>query len=109
MTLVTTLLSPEVYAVADLAELYRQRGQVETALAQLKTTMPMDVRHGQTVPGVRQELTGFAIVYHLVRRVMWPSATRQYTAVERNRDRNSAILVRLLRTPLLSRDPRPRP
>jgi IS4 transposase len=35
ITLVTTLLSPEAYSVADLAELYRQRWQVETALAQL--------------------------------------------------------------------------
>jgi hypothetical protein len=29
MTLVTTWLSPEVYAVADLADLYRVRWQVE--------------------------------------------------------------------------------
>jgi hypothetical protein len=27
---------------------------IETALAQLKTTMQMEVRHGQTVPGVLQ-------------------------------------------------------
>ena len=37
ITLVTTLLDAEIYRVADLAELYRQRWQVETALAQLKT------------------------------------------------------------------------
>jgi IS4 transposase len=83
MTLVTTLLSPEVYSVADLAELYRQRWQVETALAQLKTTMKMDVLHGNTVPGVLKELTVFAIVYNLVRMVMRQSATLQHTAVER--------------------------
>jgi IS4 transposase len=34
--------------VADLAELYRQRWQVETSLAQLKTTMQMDVLHCKT-------------------------------------------------------------
>jgi hypothetical protein len=50
MTLVTTLLDAEVYCVADLADLYRQRWQVETSLAQLKTTMPMDVLHCTTVP-----------------------------------------------------------
>jgi hypothetical protein len=83
MTLVTTLLDAAVYRVADLAELYRQRWQVETALAQLKTTMQMDVLHGQTVPGVLKEVTVFAIVYNLVRMVMCQSATLQHIGVER--------------------------
>jgi hypothetical protein len=83
ITLVTTLLDPAVYRVADLAELYRQRWQVETSLAQLKTPMPMDVLHGKTVPGVLKELTVFAIVYNLVRMVMCQSAMLQHLSVER--------------------------
>jgi IS4 transposase len=83
VTLVTTRLDAAVYPVAELAELYRQRWQVETSLAQLKTTMHMDVLHGKTVPGVLQELTMFAIVYNLVRMVMRQSATRHYLDVER--------------------------
>jgi hypothetical protein len=83
MTLVTTLLDAEVYRVADLAALDRQRWQVETSLAQLKTTRRMDVLHGQTVPGVLKELTVLAIVYHLVRMVMCPSALLQHLGVER--------------------------
>jgi hypothetical protein len=83
ITLVTTLLDTEVYSVPDLAELYRRRWQVETALAHLKTTMRMDVLHGKTVPGVLKELMVFAIVYNRVRLVMWPSAPLQHTAVER--------------------------
>jgi hypothetical protein len=43
---------------------------VETALAQLKTTMQMEVLHCKTVPGVLKELTVFTIVYNLVRLVM---------------------------------------
>ena len=82
ITLVTTLLDTAVYSGADLAERYRRRWQVETALAQLKTTMQMDVLHCKTVPGVLKELTVF-IVYNLVRLVMWQSATLQHTAVER--------------------------
>jgi hypothetical protein len=81
--LVTTLVDAEVYGVADLAELYRQRWQIETSLAQLKTTMQMDVLHGQTVPGVLKELTVFAIVYNLVRMVMCQSAILQHIGVER--------------------------
>jgi Transposase DDE domain len=83
ITLVTTLLDAEVYRVADLAELYRQRWQVETSLAHLKTTMQMDVLHCKTVSGVLKELTVFAIVYNLVRLIMWQSATLQHTAAER--------------------------
>ena len=78
ITLVTTLLDAETYGVADLAGLYRQRWQVETALAQLKTTMKMDVLHCKTVPGVLKELTIFAIVYNLVRLVMGQAARLQH-------------------------------
>jgi hypothetical protein len=83
ITLVTTLLDAEVYRVADLAALYRQRWQVETALAHLKTTMRMEVLHCKTVPGVLKELTVFAIVYNLVRMVMCQSARLQQIGVER--------------------------
>jgi Transposase DDE domain len=83
ITLVTTLLDAEIYRVADLAELYHQRWRVETSLAQLKTTMQMDVLHCKTVPGVLKELTAFAIVYNLVRMAMWHSAILQHIGVER--------------------------
>jgi len=83
VTLVTTLLDAETYCVADLAELYRQRWHVETALAQLKTTMQMDVLHCKTVSGVLKELTVFAMVYNLVRLVMGQSAALQRVNVER--------------------------
>ena len=45
--------------------------------------MQMDVLHGQTVPGVLKELTLFAIVYNLVRMVMWQSAVLQHIGVAR--------------------------
>ena len=61
---------PAVCPVADLAELYRWRWQVETSLARVKTTMQMDVLPSKTVPGVLKDLTIFAIVYNLVRMVM---------------------------------------
>jgi hypothetical protein len=80
---VTTLLEAEVYRVADLADLSRQRWQVETSLAQRKTTMQMEVLHCKTVPGVLKELTVFAIVDNLVRLVMCQSAMLQHLGVER--------------------------
>ena len=83
ITLVTTRLDPEVYFVSDLGELSHRRWQVETSLAHLKTTMPMDVLHCNTLPGVLKELTIFAIVYNLVRLVMGQSARLQHLGVER--------------------------
>jgi hypothetical protein len=56
---------------------------IETSLAQLKTTMQMDGLHGKTVPGVLKELTIFAIAYNLVRMVMCQSAGLQHIGVER--------------------------
>jgi hypothetical protein len=44
----------------------------------------MEVWHGQTVPGVLKELTGFAIVYNLVRTVMRHAAMLQHITVERS-------------------------
>ena len=81
--LVPTRRDAEVSPVADLSARYRQRWQVETALAQLKTPMPMAVLHGQTVPGGLKELTVCAIVDNLVRLVMCQSALRQHLGMER--------------------------
>jgi hypothetical protein len=83
VTLVTTLLDPEQYPVAELAELYRQRWQIEINFRHLKTTMKMDVLHCETVEGVLKELTVFALVYNLVRTVMQVAAERQEVAVDR--------------------------
>jgi hypothetical protein len=83
ITLVTTRLDAGSYRGTDLAALYRQRWQVETSLAHLKTTMRMDVLHCKTVSGVLKELTVFAIVYNLVRMVMGQSAMLQHLDVER--------------------------
>jgi Transposase DDE domain len=83
VTLVTTLLDAEIYRVAERAELYRQRWQVETSLAHLKTTMHMEVLHCKTESGVLKELIAFAIVYNLVRMVMGHSARLQHIGVER--------------------------
>jgi Transposase DDE domain len=83
ITLVTTLLDAVVYPVAELAELYRRRWQVETSPAHLKTTMRMDVLPCKTVPGVLKELTVFAIIYNLVRLVIGQSARLQHIDRER--------------------------
>jgi len=83
ITVVTTLLEAERYPWADVAELYWQRWEAETHLAQLKTTMKLDVLHCQTVLGVHKALLVFAILYNLVRLVILQSATQQQGGVQR--------------------------
>lgn len=83
ITLVTTLLDPERYPAAALADLYGVRWQVETNLRHLKTTMKMEVLHCQTVAGVLKELAMFALAYNLIRLVMLEAAQRQQVPLDR--------------------------
>jgi hypothetical protein len=83
ITLVTTLCDAQRYRAAALAKVYRLRWRVETNLSHLKRTMKMDVLRSETVAGVTKELTMFALVYNLVRVVMWEAARRQEVAVDR--------------------------
>lgn len=77
ITLVTTLVDAEAYSKDTLADLFRERWEIETNFAHLKTTMKMDVLKCKTVCGVLKELQVFALIYNLVRQVMLLAATRQ--------------------------------
>lgn len=83
ITLVTTLLDAERYTLDDLADQFHQRWEVETNIGHLKTTMKMDVLKCQTVDGVLRELQVFALIYNMVRQVMFAAASRQRVDVRR--------------------------
>jgi len=83
ITLVTTLVDAEIYSKQTLADLFRQRWEIETNFAHLKTTMKMDVLKCKTVDGVLKELQVFALIYNLVRQVMLLAAVRQQVDVRR--------------------------
>ena len=83
ITLVTTLLDVELYSLPALADLFRQRWEIETNFGHIKTTMKMDVLKCKTVDGVLRELHAFALVYNLVRQVMVEAADRQDVPVGR--------------------------
>jgi hypothetical protein len=82
VTLVTTLLDPQVYPKQALADLYKTRWQVETNLLALKQTMGMDVLRGQSVRVVMIELWVFVLVYNLVRIVMLRAAREQNVSLD---------------------------
>ena len=83
ITLVTTLLDAERYSPDDLAEVFRQRWEIETNFGHLKTTMKMDVLKCKTVEGVLRELQVFALIYNMVRQVLLEAAGRQGVDVRR--------------------------
>ena len=83
VTLVTTLLDPELYPSKALADLYFARWRVEQNLKDLKQTMKMDVLRCKSVDGVLKELNVYAMVYNLVRLVIGEAAQRQGVDVDR--------------------------
>lgn len=70
VALVTTLLDPLQWSDQAIAHLYRQRWQIETCLAHLKTTMKMDTLKCKSAQGVIKELIIYLLVYNLVRLIM---------------------------------------
>jgi hypothetical protein len=81
--LVTTLLDPTAYPLAELAQLYYDRWRIEVNLRHLKQTLHLDVLRSKTVVGVEKEIRMLALVYNLVRLVMLRSAELQHAPVER--------------------------
>lgn len=77
VTLATTLLDPDRYPAAALAELYRGRWQVETNLRHLKQTLGLAVLKSHTVVGVEKEILVFALVYNLVQSARTGAAAAQ--------------------------------
>jgi hypothetical protein len=76
LVVVATLVDPEQYPAAELAQLYRQRWQAELNLRSLKIVLQMDQLRCQTPHRVRNEFSMHLIAYNLIRQVMAVGAAR---------------------------------
>jgi hypothetical protein len=76
--LITTLTDPTTAPAIELAQLYHQRWQIETALAALKTDQrgPGIVLRSHQPAGVLQELWAMFCVYQAIRELAFHAATR---------------------------------
>lgn len=83
LTLVTTLLDPQLYPAEQLALLYARRWQIELWFRDLKTSMGMDVLRCQSPKMVHKELEMFFIAYNLVRCLMLRAATDHQADLQR--------------------------
>ena len=99
--LVTTILDPAMAPAAELAALYTERWEVETALAELKTTQrgPKQVLRSRSPELVAQEVWAHLLVHYALRVVM-PTAA---LAEDLDPDRLSFIrTLRVIRRQLIA-------
>jgi hypothetical protein len=91
--LITTITDPQAAPAAELAALYPQRWEFETALDELKTHQrgPRVVLRSKTPGGVRQELYGYLCVYYAIRWLM------HAVALEAGEDPDRLSFTRTLR------------
>jgi hypothetical protein len=101
--LVTTLLDPERYPAAELAGLYHQRWEIETAYYGLKVTLrgADRVLRSHTVQGVEQELYALLAVFQITRMAMTHAATT--TGIDPDR-LSFTIALRTARHTLINAD-----
>jgi hypothetical protein len=81
--LVTTLLDPKAYPVAELIAAYTRRWRLEMSLDDLKTTLGMESLHGKTPAMVHKELLVYLSAHNLIRWVIAKAATQESVDPER--------------------------
>lgn len=80
--LVTTLMNPIEYPRREVAELYRQRGDIEPRIGSLKTTLEMDVLRGKSPNAVRREVAATILGHNLVWMLIHEAAEQSDTCAQ---------------------------
>lgn len=83
--LATTVLDPDQAPADELAGLYAQRWEIETALDELKTHQggPNLILRSQHPDGVEQEIYGFLLTHHALRELVHEAAATAETDPDR--------------------------
>src|SRR5208283_2743293 len=74
LTIVTTLLDPELYPAQEILEAFLKRWRLEMCLDDLKTTLNMEKLNCRTPKLVHKELLVFLIAHNLLRWIMAQAA-----------------------------------
>jgi len=83
ITVVTTLLDPELYPAQEILQAYLRRWRLEMCLDDLKTTLQMDFLRSRSPMMVQKELYTRLIVHNLIRCLMAQAASQHAVALER--------------------------
>ena len=94
--LITTLLDSEQCPADELAALYHERWSIETAFAEIKTTLKGAdiVLRSKTPELVRQEFWGLLLAHHVVRKLMLEAALSRQRAPDWLSFKNSLSIIR---------------
>jgi hypothetical protein len=83
LTLVTTLLDPELYPADEIAQAYVRRWKLEMCLDDLKTTLGMDQLRCKSPAMVHREILALLIAHNLTRCIMAEAARKHDVPLER--------------------------
>jgi len=83
VTMITTLLDPERYPPAELAQLYARRWRIELWFRDIKTSMGMETLRCQSPAMLHKELERFFIAYNFIRCLMAEAAQTYHVELQR--------------------------
>ena len=83
ITVVTTLLDPQLYPAAEILRAYLRRWRLEMCLDDLKTTLGMNVLSCKSPAMVRKEMLTHLIAHNLLRYAMIEAAVQYGAELER--------------------------
>ena len=83
ITLVTTLLDPQLYPAQELFQAYLRRWRLEMCLDDLKTTLKMEFLRARSPQMAQKELLMRLIAHNLIRCTAAQAATEHHVALER--------------------------
>ena len=94
--LITTLLDSGQYPADELAALYHERWSIETAFAEIKTTLKGAdiVLRSKTPELVRQEFWGLLLAHHVVRKLMLEASLSKRRAPDSLSFKNGLSIIR---------------
>jgi hypothetical protein len=107
ITLVTSLLDPELYPVQELVALYARRWRLELCLRDLKTTLGMEPLRCKTPEMAEKELLAYLVAHNLVRCLMAEVVATHRVELERVSFKGSVDALRQF-SAAMSRAPHPK-
>ena len=83
VTLVTTLLDPQLYPAQEILQAYVRRWRLEMCLDDLKTTLKMEMLRSRSPEMAQKEIYLRLIAHNLIRCIMAQAATQHQVALDR--------------------------
>ena len=83
ITVVTTLLDPQLYPAREILQAYLRRWRMEMCLDDLKTSLQMEFLRGRSPQMANKEMYARLIAHNLIRCTMAQAASQHHQALER--------------------------